>query len=147
MIPLHFILSFGMHQSNHLFGFHATGIDFLLIGFLNTFRCSNLLRQSWRTTWIKVWNSSPLKLRWRSINIKIYTKNAHFTTRKCDINKIVMKNRTLPSQSKGVWVILIIFHGEQISMLIENHQWFYHTFFPSCIYQYNILASFKTHTF
>ena len=100
LILLHFIWSFDMHQSNHLFGFHATGINFLLIHFLNTFRCSSLLRQSWRMTRIKVWNSSLLKLRWWSINIKIYTNNVHFTTRKCDITKIVMKNRTLPSQNK-----------------------------------------------
>ena len=36
------------------------------------------------------------------INIKIYSKNAHFTTRKGDITKIVMKNRTLPSLDKAL---------------------------------------------
>ena len=147
LILLHFIWSFDMHQSHHLFGFYAMGINFLLIHFLNTFRCSSLLRQSWRSTWIKVWNSTLLKLRWGSINIKIYTKNVQFTIRKCDITIIVMKNRTLPSQNKLLWGVLIIFHREQILVLIENHQWFYHKFFPSYIYQYNILASFKTHTY
>lgn len=78
------------------------------------------------------------------ITNKIYTWNAYFITRKCDISKIIMKNRTLPSVYKALWRILITFNREQILMLVENYQRLHHTFFPSCIYQGNIFGSFKT---
>lgn len=78
------------------------------------------------------------------ITNKIYTWNAYFITRKCDISKIIMKNRTLPSVYKALWRILITFNREQILMLVEKYQRLHHTFFLSCIYQGNIFGSFKT---
>ena len=49
-----FFSSCGKHQSHHVVGFHATGINPLLIHILNALRCLSLLSQAIRLTWIIV---------------------------------------------------------------------------------------------
>ena len=57
-----FFSSFDLHQSHYLVGSHATGINILLISFLNAFPCLNLLWQARTLTWIIVSGSASSSL-------------------------------------------------------------------------------------
>ena len=135
-----FFLSYGIHQSHHLVGCHATGMPRFVSCIIFTYFASFIsitpsynLNKSFRINLIEI-------IIIRVKIIRIYTKNTHFITRKCDITRIFVKKDYIIIKNYNIIKVFNQANQIQILWLTDNHRQLYDTFFVSYICQGNILA-------
>ena len=109
-----------MQKFHHLLGYHAIVINFSLIFFLNALHFLYLLCQAKSNDKDNSIRVIFTKIIIKINIIKIYTKNTHFFTTKCDITRIFIKKSKPSSAYKLVYSFLIILLVTNLSGISFN---------------------------